>query len=94
MNNHPDPKNHESDNFYKGVVLGFLVGSAFIWLFGTESGKRVRAEIEGENWLKKAKNLVAEFEGKEPPLQKEKAVASSLPNLTKRFFQKKKPQAF
>ncbi len=91
MSNHPEPKNHESDNFYKGVVFGFLVGSAFIWLFGTESGKRVRAEIEGEDWLKKAKNLVDEFEGKEPSPQKEKAVASSVPKITKRFFQKKKP---
>lgn len=52
---HPDRKDSHEDSLFKGIIVGAVVGAGILWLFGTESGKKVKKQIEneGEDILKK-----------------------------------------
>lgn len=79
---HPHNEHHKSDNgdnFYKGLLAGVVIGGAFLWLFTTEKGKRIRKELQNENtqWL----DIVRDFLEEHEILEKKKTSKVEVPSV-------------
>lgn len=70
-NTHPHPHphaNHESsEGFFKGMMIGVLLGAGLLWFFNTESGRRTKKQLQNESneWLNKARKLVEDLDSED-----------------------------
>jgi hypothetical protein len=69
---------HESgdhDHFFKGLVMGAVVGAGLLYFLGTEEGQKMKKKlvVEGEDLVKKAKGGAGEL------LQDEDDLIETLP---------------
>lgn len=92
------------DELLKGIVMGAVLGAGILWLMGTESGKKVKKQLEdtGGEMLAKVKHDVPEdpdevtledtafVPASTVPLVKAKSSRSATTTARKRFFTKRK----
>jgi CDP-diglyceride synthetase len=65
---HPHPSPSESgEGFFKGMMIGVLLGVGLWWFFGTESGRRARGEMQkgSGDWLNRAQDFLADLDAED-----------------------------
>ena len=71
---HPEKeKNREADALLKGIITGAIIGAGILWFIGTDTGKKLKQEIEdeGEDLIKRAKSKFDEATGTQSDLDED-----------------------